>query len=1275
MNLKHSRITSICCLGNCSVKSLAMGAAVLVAGFLSPLAAAIQYDDEEFRSEPISTGAAGNVEELRVDSGNAAQGGVVSGAGGVLKTGAGDLELVAENTFTGGLTVREGALSFYQVAGRDDGPLGAAGGAITLDGGVLFSGNIMTLDPTRPVMIGANGGTLAGGLAINQTIVGAGPLTIENYRGWASVTLGGLQNYAGATTVNDAALYIKGTFVNSGGITLLNDSYLQVGEYGAEGVRLGGTLDALNGTVGFYGESAFDGTLNLGSDTSESEYSHVAFFMGKSSAGNSVINVNASGEIQFGDESSPSSAIINNNGGVVDFYSSFVSAASTTIINNVSPAATLIPSGCVNIETWAGPDDAFAIGHLSGSGNVYLGDSTLVLGGLDSRAMLISGTISFGSAYDYGGLLGGLKKIGDFTLTLAAANTYYGPTTLVAGKTVLDTADAISYSALVTLAENSKLVLNADNTLWNLTADSPSAALELANGATVTLVNGITENIDDYNGGITITISDGTTAFAGSITGNGSVIKTGDGSLTLAGANTYTGGTKLEEGELIINSDTALGAANGSIAVAGELIAPTLALAGDVAAAGRALSVAALADPSVPNGTVAACIDTAGHALAIGQGLSGNGRIRLAGGGTLSIAGAIAHTDVIEITGAATLALAGAGSAGHVILADGSLAPAGNQTAGSIEWLSGGTLKIDLDRGDCLNVTGIITRSGASLLNIVPVKSGAWVAGETHVVATFGYTTLASADFATLTFADGLTGRFVVENNAITFTVTSNGTGPVDAYTAWINGFDLPAADRAPSADPDRDGIPNLLEFVLMLNPTAVELEGIVATTVVSGENEYPAVGFVRRRNLGSVQAAVRIYGDLKQAANINPVEVSVEARDTLSDYVIIRSSIPLTQRASQFFRIEASAPASLASPVGRSGSIVALSNPVGAMYRGFTNGRTTTVAFPLLDDVWAGIVSAGSSKTITFGQALPALGNGASYYLEVVTGPRAGDRYDVESVSGKSAKLNLASGSYSTVKNSLPSGLAGARCILREHMTLAKLGQLLDAGEKDATNIATPAHKCTCKKQYLHRGKYNIRALLHNKLYHGHCHHDGNGGGNQNTVFGYSHVEIYQGPLGGWVCYYPDDAGAVWTMQKNPPKNAANKAGTIIAPGTVIKVAARTSGLSLVQTGSVRTNPFNLPLVRGLQLFSTGYPCAMSADELAMTKANGWTGGLLSLLADEIYVINSKTTSSYIHYLDSKDVWRTLLGQKASIVIGPDDHIKVKRMRADADYTILPPF
>ncbi|MCC5842299.1 MAG: DNRLRE domain-containing protein [Opitutales bacterium] len=61
---------------------------------------------------------------------------------------------------------------------------------------------------------------------------------------------------------------------------------------------------------------------------------------------------------------------------------------------------------------------------------------------------------------------------------------------------------------------------------------------------------------------------------------------------------------------------------------------------------------------------------------------------------------------------------------------------------------------------------------------------------------------------------------------------------PLDPYTAWTDGFELFGADAAPDADPDFDGVPNLLEYALGGNPTVPGRDHlpVLAQTDIAGE-------------------------------------------------------------------------------------------------------------------------------------------------------------------------------------------------------------------------------------------------------------------------------------------------------------------------------------------------------------------------------------------------------------------------------------------------------
>ena len=77
---------------------------------------------------------------------------------------------------------------------------------------------------------------------------------------------------------------------------------------------------------------------------------------------------------------------------------------------------------------------------------------------------------------------------------------------------------------------------------------------------------------NQYSSSLAVTIGGNgvSTTYAGSITNAskpGSIIKTGTGALTLSGNNSYTGGTTLSQGQLNVNSATALG--TGTLTIAG----------------------------------------------------------------------------------------------------------------------------------------------------------------------------------------------------------------------------------------------------------------------------------------------------------------------------------------------------------------------------------------------------------------------------------------------------------------------------------------------------------------------------------------------------------------------------------------------------------------------------------------------------------------------------------------------------------------------------------
>jgi large repetitive protein len=183
-------------------------------------------------------------------------------------------------------------------------------------------------------------------------------------------------------------------------------------------------------------------------------------------------------------------------------------------------------------------DIAGGAGGATISAPVELGGARTitVANGTSATDLTISGVIS-GSTF-------GLTKAGAGTLVLSGANTYTGATTVNGGTLRAGRAtNAFGANSAVTLANTAGVIL--DITGFNTTIGSLTGGG--STGGNVTL------------GAATLTIGTNNSspaAFAGVISGTGSLTKSGTGVLTLSGNNTYTGATTISEGVL------QLGAAN-----------------------------------------------------------------------------------------------------------------------------------------------------------------------------------------------------------------------------------------------------------------------------------------------------------------------------------------------------------------------------------------------------------------------------------------------------------------------------------------------------------------------------------------------------------------------------------------------------------------------------------------------------------------------------------------------------------------------------------------
>ena len=162
-----------------------------------------------------------------------------------------------------------------------------------------------------------------------------------------------------------------------------------------------------------------------------------------------------------------------------------------------------------------------------------------------------------------------LVKGGEDTLELTGANTYTGGTVVREGTLSLGAADALPADTVVTLGgggTGGTLRLNGYSQQFRglQTAGAGGAASQLVNGSSTAAT-------------LTVDVAAGVlNRFAGTLGGSGTdennfdLVKQGQGTLVLSGANTYSGGTTVDAGILAIMTTAALPgwSSNGSYTVA-----------------------------------------------------------------------------------------------------------------------------------------------------------------------------------------------------------------------------------------------------------------------------------------------------------------------------------------------------------------------------------------------------------------------------------------------------------------------------------------------------------------------------------------------------------------------------------------------------------------------------------------------------------------------------------------------------------------------------------
>jgi len=566
---------------------------------------------------------------------------LASTRGSLTKLGAGTLALRAANTFTDGTTLVEGTLEL--------GHLDALGpsGTISFDGGTLRFTRTNTADysdrfstaPGQQYRFDTNGQSVtfaadmtAAGSSLAKS--GAGTLVLTgatSFSNGITVSAGTLQiGNGGATGSLAGTTSLASAIVFDHGSNYTLDQMIW-GQVSASGDILGTVVKRGAGTL------TVVASPNVQSMTIEEGAVHLASGSNliaqrlTMSAGTTLdLNGNAlhldillgSGQIQTGAGSITLTAVRASEAALVtpsEFAGAITGAGGLSIAGNRS----LLLTGA---NTYTGTTVLLGTQLQVGAGG-----ST---GSLTSDLALNDGTVTFdrSGSLTYAGAVSGtgeLTKRGDGTLTLTGNNTFDGAVNLAAGTLNAGSANALGSSALL-FFDGGTLQFSAANTVdySGRFGDVPGAAFRIdTNGQDVVFGTGLTSM-------------------------GGSLTKLGAGSLTLATANAYSGGTNVDGGTLRLGADGALAdsgaltiAAGATLDLDGHALAAVLSGAGTVQLGSAQLTL--------PSGT------------SFGGEITGSGSVRKADPGATVLGGANTFTGGTTIT-AGVLQIGGGGTSGSI---------------------------------------------------------------------------------------------------------------------------------------------------------------------------------------------------------------------------------------------------------------------------------------------------------------------------------------------------------------------------------------------------------------------------------------------------------------------------------------------------------------------------------------------------------------------------------------------------------------------------------
>lgn len=428
------------------------------------------------------------------------------GALGLLKAGINTLTLTASNLYSGVTTISSGSLQIGD--GVTDGYIGNSSGVVN-NGALVYN------------TVGTN--------SYNNLISGTGSLTKQ---GLGTLVLSTNNTYSGGTTLSSGTLLVGTNYALGSGTLALN----------------GGTLASANANVYEHVLSnavTIGGTINIGVYQTAAGITFTNNTMDLGGATRTIIDGRATTVMIYDTIQ---------NGGLVLYTGGGTSGGLYLYGTNTYTGGTYISNGLaavvINSDSGLGAVNSV----VTNAGGVLSVGGVTVL----SHPFVLSGTAGFKSGNGGRAIFtnvlsgaGGFEANGGTssgTLVLGGANIFTGNTVFNGGTPTLLVSNALALqnsTLTMTKTANGLFSVHFGNGLGGFTlgglAGATNLAMQAEDGSAIALTVGGNTSNTVYSG----IISDGGVG--------SSLTKTGSGSLTLSGVNTYSGGTTISGGSLALS--------------------------------------------------------------------------------------------------------------------------------------------------------------------------------------------------------------------------------------------------------------------------------------------------------------------------------------------------------------------------------------------------------------------------------------------------------------------------------------------------------------------------------------------------------------------------------------------------------------------------------------------------------------------------------------------------------------------------------------------------